>query len=47
MERIKNEHKKEIMSEREVGHYRHHREEKTTKLWPRQKDAGGESTKIN
>ena len=26
---------------------RHHREEKTTKLWPRQKDARGENTKIN
>jgi hypothetical protein len=25
----------------------HHREEKTTMLWPRQKDAGGENTKIN
>jgi hypothetical protein len=33
--------------EREVGHHRHHREDKTTMLWPRQKDARGENTKIN
>ena len=25
----------------------HHREEKTTMVWPRQKDARGENTKIN
>jgi len=34
-------------SEREAGHHRHHREEKTTIVWPRQKDARGENTKIN
>ena len=26
---------------------RHHREEKTTMVWPRQKDVRGENTKIN
>jgi hypothetical protein len=31
-------------SERDTGH---HREEKTTIVWPRQKDAGGENTKMN
>jgi hypothetical protein len=31
-------------SEREAGH---HREEKTTMVWPRQKDARGENTTIN
>ena len=31
----------------EAGHHRHHREEKTTTVWPRQKDARGENTKIN
>ena len=31
----------------ETGHHRHHREEKTTMVWPRQKDARGENTKIN
>jgi len=34
-------------SERGAGHHRHHREEKTTMVWPRQKDARGENTKIN
>jgi len=34
-------------SEREAGHHRYHREEKTTMVWPRQKDARGENTKIN
>jgi hypothetical protein len=43
MERIKNEHG----GEREAGHHRHHREEITTMVWPRQKDARGENTKIN
>jgi hypothetical protein len=27
--------------------YRHHREEKAPVVWPRQKDARGETTKIN
>ena len=31
----------------EVGHHRYHRAEKTTMVWPRQKDASGENTKIN
>ena len=30
-----------------VCHHRHHREEKTTMVWPRQKDARGENIKIN
>jgi hypothetical protein len=34
-------------SEREAGHHRHHRDEKTPMLWPRQTDAGGEKTKID
>jgi hypothetical protein len=34
-------------SEREAGHHRHHREEKTTMAWPRQKDTRGENTKTN
>ena len=34
-------------SVRETGHHRHHREEKTTMVWPRQKDASGENTKTN
>ena len=34
-------------SEREAGHHRHHTEEKTTMVWPRQKDARGENSKIN
>jgi hypothetical protein len=34
-------------SEREAGHHRHHREEKTTVIWPRQKAAKGENTKID
>jgi len=34
-------------SEREAGHHRHRTEEKTTMVWPRQKDARGENTKIN
>jgi hypothetical protein len=33
--------------EREAGHDRPHREEKTTVVCPRQKDARGENTKIN
>jgi hypothetical protein len=33
--------------EREAGHHRHHTEEKNTMVWPRQKDARGENTKIN
>ena len=28
-------------------HHKHHRAEKTTTVWPRQKDATGEDTKIN
>jgi hypothetical protein len=48
MERMKNEHtKKNNGDEREAGHHRHHREQKTTMVWPRQKDAIGENTKIN
>jgi len=34
-------------SEIEAGYRRHHREEKTTMVWPHQKDARGENTKIN
>ena len=34
-------------SEREAGHRRSYRAEKTTMVWPRQKDARGENTKIN
>jgi len=34
-------------SEREAGHHRYHRAEKTTMIWPRQKDVRGENTKIN
>jgi len=33
-----------VKGEREAGH---HREEKTTMVWPRQKDAREENTKIN
>jgi hypothetical protein len=33
--------------EREAGHHRYHREEKSTMVWPRQKDARGENIKIN
>jgi hypothetical protein len=33
--------------EREAGHHRHHRKEKTIMVWPRQKDAREENTKIN
>jgi hypothetical protein len=45
MERIKNEHIKEIIGgETEAGH---HRREKTAMVWPRQKDARGKNTKIN
>jgi hypothetical protein len=32
---------------KEARHHGHHREEKTTLLWPRQKDARRENTKIN
>jgi hypothetical protein len=35
------------VSEREAGHHRHHTEEKTTMVWPLQKDVRGENTKIN
>ena len=31
----------------EAGHHRRHREGKTTMVWPRQKDARGQNTKIN
>jgi hypothetical protein len=34
-------------SKREAGHHRHNREEKTTMVWPRQKDVRGQNTKIN
>jgi hypothetical protein len=53
MERIKNEHVKQIMGVRgtaDSGQHRQHRQhrgEKTTMVWRRQKDAGGENTKIN
>ena len=36
-----------IESEREAGHHRHHKEEMTTAVWPRQKDVRGENSKIN
>jgi hypothetical protein len=35
------------LKQREAGHHRHHIEEKTTIVWPRQKHARGENTKIN
>jgi hypothetical protein len=48
LEKIKNGNMKEIVGgEREAGHHRHHREEKTTMVWPRQEDARGENTEIN
>jgi hypothetical protein len=47
MERIKRTYKRNNVSEREAGYHRHHREEKTTKVWPRQKDSRGENTKFN
>jgi hypothetical protein len=31
----------------EAGHHRHHKEENTTIVWPRQKDARGKNTKFN
>jgi len=31
----------------EAGHHRYYRAEKTAMVWPRQKDARGENTKIN
>jgi hypothetical protein len=31
----------------EAGHHRHHREEKYTMVWPRQKDARGENNNVN
>ena len=34
-------------SESEAGHHRYQRTEKTTMVWPRQKDARGENTEIN
>jgi hypothetical protein len=33
--------------EREAGHHRHHTEEKTTMVWPCQKDVRGENIKNN
>jgi len=30
-----------------AGHHRHHREEKPTMVWSRQKDARGQNNKIN
>jgi len=48
MERIKNEHiKGNNGNERGAGHHRQYREEETTMVWPCQKDARGEITKIN
>ena len=48
MERIKKRtYKGNNGSEKEAGHHRHHREEKTEMVWPRQKDARGENNKIN
>jgi len=35
------------VSEREAGHHRDHRKEKTTMVWPGQKYARGENTKVN
>ena len=40
-------HKGNNGSEREAGHHRYHRAEKIKMVWPRQKDAIGENTKIN
>jgi len=34
-------------SEREAGHHGHHTQEKTTMVWPHQKDARGENTKTD
>jgi hypothetical protein len=48
MEKIKNEHVKEVMGVKgKPDSIRHHREEKTTMVWPRHKDARGENTEIN
>jgi hypothetical protein len=48
MERIKKfTYKRNSGSEREAGHHRHHREEKTPMVWPRQTDVGGQNTKIS
>jgi hypothetical protein len=47
MERIRNEHIKEIMGVKEAERHTDHTEEKTTMVWPRQKDARGKNTKIN
>jgi hypothetical protein len=33
-------------NEREPGHYRHHREEETTIMWPRENEARGQNTKL-
>jgi hypothetical protein len=35
------------VGETEAGHHRHHREENTTMVWHRQKDARGENIKIS
>ena len=34
-------------SDKEAGHHTYHREENTTMVWPRQKDARGENAKMN
>ena len=48
MERRKNEHIKEIMGVKgKAGYHIYHTEKKNTMVWPRQKDARGENTKIN
>ena len=48
MERIKKRtYKGNNGSEREAGHHRHHREEKTEMVWPSEKDARRENNKIN
>ena len=48
MERIKNEGIKEIMGVKGKPDITdRHREEKTTMVWPRKRDARGENTKIN
>jgi hypothetical protein len=48
LEKIKNENIKEIMGVKwKLDIIRHHREEKTTMVWPRQEDARRENAEIN
>jgi hypothetical protein len=46
LEKIKNEntYKGNNGGEREAGHHRHHREEKTIMVWPRQDDSQEQNT---